>query len=178
MVNLAFCRLDVSYPIISDNSEAQHSIYFHLHFPSAGRSFMLEFLLWSFKNHLFRCFPNASVLWVICCSDFVFQERSSFSLILSENQLHSRWSWIMIRFAGCLGITKDFFKQPQASVQIEATWSFELLRFFWSIRQILFTSVPLYYFDLKSDWLPLIPFASGSPPEELLFRYLLFVTIR
>ena len=128
MVNLAFCRLDVSYPIISDNSEAQHSIYFHLHFPSAGRSFMLEFLLWSFKNHLFRCFPNASVLWVICCSDFVFQERSSFSLILSENQLHSRWSWIMIRFAGCLGITKDFFKQPQASVQIEATWSFELYK--------------------------------------------------
>ena len=53
-------------------------IYFHYLFPSAGRSFMLEFLLWSFKIHLIRCFPKASVLLVICYSDFVFQERSAF----------------------------------------------------------------------------------------------------
>ena len=76
------------------------------------------------------------------------------------------------------GIMMDFFKQPQASVQIEATWSFSnFLRFFWSIRQILFTSVPLYYFDLKSDWLPFKTFAFGSPPEDLLMLYLLFVPI-
>jgi hypothetical protein len=50
--------------------------------------------------------------------------------------------------------------------------------FFWFSRRILFTSVPLYYFDLKSDWLPWLTFAFGSPPEVLPFRYLLFVPIR
>ena len=43
---------------ISDNSEAQHFIYFHFLFPSAGRSFMLEFLCWSSKDIWFWCFPN------------------------------------------------------------------------------------------------------------------------
>ena len=78
MVNLTFYRLESTDSINSDNSEAQHSsisIYISL---SAGRSFMLEFLLWSFKIHLIRCFPKASVLLVFCCSDFVFQERSAF----------------------------------------------------------------------------------------------------
>ena len=100
-----------------------------------------------------------------------------FLLTLREDQLISL-ILDMIRFAGCFGIMLDFFKQPQASVQIEAVLSFELFGFFWLIRQILFTSVPLYYFDLKSDWLPYFPLAFGSPPEDLLFLYLLFVTIR
>jgi hypothetical protein len=73
---------------------------------------------------------------------------------------------------------EDFFKQPLASVQIMAVLSFELFGFFWFLRRILFTSVPLYYFDLKSDWLPYLTFAFGSPPEDLLFLYLLFVPIR
>ena len=75
----------------------------------------------------------------------------------------------MIRFAGCFGIMMDFFKQPRALVQIEAGNLFELFGFFWLFRQILFTSVPLYYFDLKSDWLPYFPFAFGSPPEDSVF---------
>ena len=73
MVNLTFYRLDVSYLINPDNSEAQHSSISIFHFPSAGRSFMWEFLLWSFKVILFWCFPNCfSVFLVICCSDFFF----------------------------------------------------------------------------------------------------------
>ena len=107
----------------SDNSEAQHFIYFHFQFPSAGRSFMLEFRYWSSKYIWFGAFQIASVLLVICCSDFVFQERSSFLLIWGR----IRWfSMIMDHDSDLLdavGITMDFFKQPQASVQIEATWS-------------------------------------------------------
>ena len=107
----------------SDNSKAQHFIYFHFQFPSAGRSFMLEFRCWSSKYILFGAFQIASVLLVICCSDFVFQERSSCLLIWGR----IRWfSMIMDHDSDLLdavGITMDFFKQPQASVQIEATWS-------------------------------------------------------
>ena len=80
MVNLTFCRLDVSYPINPDNSEAHHSSISIFHFPSAGRSFMLEFLFWSFKNHLIRCFPNCfPVFLVICCSDFVSRRDLAFA---------------------------------------------------------------------------------------------------
>ena len=124
MVNLAFCRLDVPYPIMFWQFR---STTFHLfpffHVPSAGRSFMLEFLRWSSKYIFFGAFQMQLYNLVICCSDFVFQERSSFLLI---------WGWISLifddhgswfRFAGCFGIMMDFFKQPQASVQIEATWS-------------------------------------------------------
>ena len=45
----------------------------------------------------------------------------------------------------------DFFKQPQALVQIKANYFSELFWFFLQQWQILFTSMPLYYFDLKSD---------------------------
>ena len=176
MVNLTFYRLDVPYLIISDNSEA-HIFYFHFPIPSAGRSFMLEFLFWSFKGICFGAFQIACGLFGHLLFGFRFQERSAFLLILRVNQ-YFRWSWIMIRYAGCFGIMMDFFKQPQASVQIAAMKSFELFGFFWLFRLILFTSLPSYYFDLKSVWLPYFPFAFGSPPEDYLFGYLLFVTIR
>ena len=163
------------YPILSDNSEAQHSSI-SIYIPSAGRSFMLEFLCWSSKDIWFGAFQFALACSVICCSDFVIQERSF--LIWGRSEFVRR-SWIMIPICWMLfGIMEDFFKQPLASVQIMAVLSFELFGFFWFLRRILFTSVRLYYFDLKSDWLPLLTFAFGSPPEVLLFRYLLFVTIR
>ena len=111
-------------------------------------------------------------------SDFIFQERSTFSLIWGRISWFSKIMDHDSDLLDAAGIMMDFFKQPQASVQIEATWSFSnFLWFFWSIRQILFTSVPLYYFDVKSDWLPVFPVAFGSPPEDLLFWYLLFVPI-
>ena len=141
-----------------------------------------DHLCWNFFFDLLRSSDLVlsklrSVFLVICCSDFGSRRDLRFSLILRVNQCF-RWSWIMIRYAGCFGIMMDFFKQPQASVQIAAMKSFELFGFFWLFRLILFTSLPSYYFDLKSVWLPYFPFAFGSPPEDLLFRCLLFVTIR
>ena len=70
-----------SYPIIPDNSEAQHSSI-SIYIPSAGRSFMLEFLLWSSKKHLVRCFPKPPVFW----SSAV---RTSFS----RRDRRFGWSW-------------------------------------------------------------------------------------
>ena len=48
------------YPILSDNSEAQHSSI-SIYIPSAGRSFMLEFLCWSSKDIWFGAFQIAPV---------------------------------------------------------------------------------------------------------------------
>jgi hypothetical protein len=84
----------------------------------------------------------------------------------------------MIRYAGCFGIMMDFFKQPRASVQIKAGGSLNFFEVIWSLSADSVYFLPLHYFDLKSDWLPLITFLFGSPPEDLLFRYLLFVPIR
>lgn len=70
-----------SYPIIPDNSEAQHSSI-SIYIPSAGRSFMLEFLLWSSKKHLVWCLPNSKVFW----SSAV---RTSFS----RRDYRFGWSW-------------------------------------------------------------------------------------
>ena len=70
-----------SYPTNTDNSEAQHSSI-SIYIPSAGRSFMLEFLLWSSKKHLVRCFPKPPVFW----SSAV---RTSFS----RRDHRFRWSW-------------------------------------------------------------------------------------
>ena len=151
-------------------------IYFHISLQRDDHS-CWKFWLWSFKGILFGAFQIANGLFGHLRLGFRFQERSAFLLILRVDQFF-RWSWIMIRWAGCFGIMMDFFKQPRALVQIEAGKSFELFGFFWFFRQILFTAVPLYYFDLKSDWLPYLPFAFGSPPEDSVFFRFLFVTIR
>ena len=50
------------YPILSDNSEAQHSSI-SIYIPSAGRSFMLEFLCWSSKDIWFGAFQIALAYW-------------------------------------------------------------------------------------------------------------------
>ena len=146
MVNLTFYRLDVPYLIISDNSEA-HNLYFHFHIPSAGRSFMLEFLFWSFKGICFGAFQIACGLFGHLLFGFRFQERSAFLLILRVNQFF-RWSWIMIRYAGCFGIMMDFFKQPQASVQIAAMKSFWT---FWV--HLIISADSVYFFAFVLFWL-------------------------
>ena len=146
MVNLTFYRLDVPYLIISDNSEA-HILYFHFHIPSAGRSFMLEFLIWSFKGIWFGAFQIAFRIFGHLLFGFRFQERSAFLLILRVNQFF-RWSWIMIRYAGCFGIMMDFFKQPQASVQITAMKSFELFGFF-----LIISADSVYFYAFVLFWL-------------------------
>ena len=142
-------------------------IYFHISLQRDDHS-CWKFWLWSFKGIWFGAFQIANGLFGHLRLGFRFQERSAFSLILRVDQFF-RWSWIMIRWAGCFGIMMDFFKQPRALVQIEAGNLFELFGFFWFFRQILFTAVPLYYFDLKSDWLAYLPFAFGSPPEDSVF---------
>ena len=163
--------------IFSDNSEAQHSSI-SIYIPSAGRSFM-----WNFFVDLQRTsdLVLSKLLWLF--GHLLFGFRFPGEIFVFPDLRVDQWfprSWIMIPICWMLlfGIMMDFFKQPPASVQIEAVFIFELFQFFWLFRQILFTSVPLYYFDLKSDWLPFEAFAFGSPPEDLLFRYLLFVTIR
>ena len=127
MVNLAFCRLDVFLSDHSWHSEAQHSSI-SIYIPSAGRSFMLEFLSWSFKNHLIWCFPNSMVFGSSAVRTS-FPGKIIVFADLRGDQLNYRRLWIMIRFAGCFGITMDFFKQPRASVQIEARSSTNFLRF-------------------------------------------------
>ena len=92
---------------------------------------MLEFRLWSFKNIRFGAFQIARALWSSAVR-ISFSGRSSFSLIL-RGSAHSRRPWIMIRYAGCFGIMMDFFKQPQASVQI---WSILSLNFLGSFDLI------------------------------------------
>ena len=70
-----------SYPIIPDNSEAQHSSI-SIYIPSAGRSFMLEFLLWSSKKHLVWCLPNSKVFG-----------SSAVRISFSRRDRRFRWSW-------------------------------------------------------------------------------------
>ena len=150
MVNLTFCRLDSTYSINSDNSEAQHSSISIFHIPFSGTIIIVGISLWSIKFHLIRCFPNSSGFSVICFRTSFFRRDRRFHW--SEgNQLifedHGSW----FRFAGCCWYHEGFF-QTTAGVcsdrghLIVSNFS----GFFWSIRQILFTSVPLYYFDVKS----------------------------
>ena len=49
------------------------------------------------------------------------------------------------------GIMMDFFKQPRASVQIEAGGSVKLFTFLWIGSADSGYFLPLYYFDSKSD---------------------------
>ena len=111
------------YPILSDNSEAQHSSI-SIYIPSAGRSFMLEFLCWSSKDIWFWCFPNCFGLLVICCSDFVIQERSF--LIWGRSELwedHGSW----FRFAGCFLVSWRIFSNNRW--RPFRSWPFYLLNF-------------------------------------------------
>ena len=153
MVNLTFCRLDSAYSINSDNSEAQHLFPFFISL-SAGRSSLLEFRFDLLSLIRFGAF-QMHLSFRSSAFGLHFQERSTFSLIWGRISGLPKIMDHDSDLLDAVGIMKDFFKQPQASVQIEATWSLSNFSgFFWSIRQILFTSVPLYYFDAKSDWLP------------------------
>ena len=179
MVNLTFYRLDSTYSINSDNSEAQHSSISIFHIPFSGTVIIVGISLWSIKFHLIRCFPNSSGFLVICFRISFFRRDRRFhwsegnQLIIED---HGSW----FRFAGCCSLVSWWIFSNNLRLPFRSLpWNlFELFGFFWLFRLILFTSLPSYYFDLKSVWLPYFPFAFGSPPEDLLFRYLLFVTIR
>ena len=111
------------YPILSDNSEAQHSSI-SIYIPSAGRSFMLEFLCWSSKDIRFGAFQIALACSVICCSDFVIQERSF--LI---------WGWIRI-------VRRSWIMIPICWMLLVSWWIFS------NNRRRLFRSRPMDHFKL------------------------------
>ena len=141
------------YLIFSDNSEAQHSSI-SIYIPSAGRSFMLEFLCWSSKDiflvlskllgflgHLLFGFLFPGEIFVF--SD-LREDQLIFEIMDHDSDLLDAclvsW-WIFSNNRGRLFRSRPFYLS-------------NFFWFFWLLRQILFTSVPLYYFDLKSDWLP------------------------
>ena len=117
------------YLILSDNSEAQHSSI-SIYIPSAGRSFMLEFLCWSSNDIWFGAFQIASAFLVICCSDFVFQERSLFAdlrEISGNDDEHGSW----FRFAGCCWYHDGFFQTTAGVCSDQGQWIIlNFLRFF------------------------------------------------
>ena len=163
------------YPIIPDIPK-HITLYFH--FMSLQRD---DHLCWNFVCDLLRAselvlakFP--SVWW-----------SSAVRISISRRDHRFRWFWGKISWifedhghdpiCWMLWYHVGFF-QTTAGVGSDRPYLyFELLWFFLLLRQILFTSVPLYYFDLKSDWLPWLTCAFGSPPEVLPIWYLLFVTI-
>lgn len=178
MVNLAFCKLDVPYLISSDNSEAhQSSISIYISLQRDGHS------CWNFGIDLLRASDLVLSKWlmvflVICCSDFV--SRRDLRLLTDPEGWSvdfvdlGSWSDLLDALVSWWIFSNNrgrWFRSRPVNL-------FELFGFFWFFRQILFTAVPLYYFDLKSDWLPYFPFAFGSPPEDSVFFRFLFVTIR
>ena len=93
MVNLAFCKLDVTYLI--SLAIPKHNIHLFPYIPSAGRSFMLEFLGWSSKYHLGWCFPNCFGLF----GHLLFGFRFPGEIVIcwpEGNQRKRWWAWIMI----------------------------------------------------------------------------------
>ena len=175
MVNLAFCRLDGSLSDLLWQLRSTTFIYFHL-YPFQRD----DHLCWNFVIDLLRtsdrCFPNIIRIYGHLLFVFRFQERSSFSDPEGRSmKMKDHGSWF--RYAGCCWYHEGFFQTTAGVRSDRGRFIFELFGFFWFLRQILVTSVPLYYFDLKSDWLPFETVAFGSPPEDLLMLYLLFVPI-
>ena len=178
MVNLTFCRLDV-FLIRSSLITPKHNTHL-FPFISLQRD---DHSCWNFFVDLLR--TSDSVLSKLPGSFghllfgfrfpgeiFVFADLREDQVIFDD---HGSW----FRFAGCCSMVSwRIFSnnrwRPFRSWPLYQLNSFEVI---WIYRRILFTSVPLYYFDLKSDWLPWLTYAFGSPPEDLLFRYLLFVPI-
>ena len=124
MVNLAFCKLDGTYLI--SLITPKHNIHL-FPFISLQRD---DHSCWNFFVDLLRtsdfgAFQIALACSVICCSDFVIQERSVSDLreIRICEKIMDHDSDLLDAF---YGIMEDFFKQPLASVQIMAVLSFEL----------------------------------------------------
>ena len=129
MVNLAFCKLDVTYLI--SLAIPKHNI--HL-FPF--RSLQRDgHSCWNFSVDLLSiiligAFQIASAFLVICCSDFVFQERSLFAdlrEISGNDDEHGSW----FRFAGCCWYHDGFFQTTAGVCSDQGQWIIlNFLRFF------------------------------------------------
>ena len=133
---------------ISDNSEAHHSSI-SIYVPFSGTIIMLEFLWWSVKKHLNWCFPksmavrSSAVRISVPGKIIVFADQRG-------DQLNYRRPWIMIRYAGCFGIMMDFFKQPQASVQIKAGMHRTIwVHLLWSADSVYFCAFALFWVEIR-----------------------------
>ena len=137
---------------------------------------------WNFSFDLLRiiwigAFQIQWLFWSSAVRISFSRRDLRFSLILRVDQFislildHDPICWMLWHHDGFFQTTAGFRSDRGHLIFLNFLGSF------WLFRLILFTSLPLYYFDLKSVWLPYFPFAFGSPPEDLLFRYLLFVPI-
>ena len=112
------------YPIFSDNSEAQHSSI-SIYIPSAGRSFMLEFLCWSSKDIWFRCFPICFGLFGHLLFGFRYPGEICFWFEGDQNLWEDHGSWF--RFAGCFLVSWRIFSNNRW--RPFRSWPFYLLNF-------------------------------------------------
>ena len=101
------------YPILSDNSEAQHSSI-SIYIPSAGRSFMLEFLCWSSKDIWFGAFQIALVIRSSAVR-ISLSRRDLFWFEGGSELWEDHGSWF--RFAGCWWWYHGGFFQTTAGVR-------------------------------------------------------------
>ena len=135
----------------SDNSEAQHSsISIISSLQRDGHS------CWNFSVDLlsiiwFGAFQIASAFLVICCSDFVFQERSLFYWPEGESA-KQWWSWIMIRFAGCYWYHDGFFQTTAGVGSDQGQWiKFELFKvlLIGSADSVYFCAFVLFWLEIR-----------------------------
>ena len=125
------------YPILSDNSEAQHSSI-SIYIPSAGRSFMLEFLCWSSKD-IFLVLSK--LLWPVRSSAvrISLSRRDLFWFEGGSELWEDHGSWF--RFAGCWWWYHGGFFQTTAGVRSDHG------RFiFWTFWVLLIVSADSVYF--------------------------------
>ena len=137
MVNLAFCRLDVFLSDQHWHSEAQHSSI-SIYIPSAGRSFMLEFLCWSSKDIWFGAFQIALVIRSSAVR-ISLSRRDLFWFEGGSELWEDHGSWF--RFAGCWWWYHGGFFQTTAGVRSDHG------RFiFWTFWVLLISSADSVYF--------------------------------
>ena len=147
MVNLAFCKLDVPWPIIPDLPK--HNIHLFPYIPSAGRSFMLDYPLWSSKGIWVGAGQNARD-GVICCSDLVPGEI----IVFADSEGKSvdfRRPWIMIPICWMLRHHDGFFQTISGVRSDRGRWIF---RTFWvhlmsTADSVHFCAFVLFWLEIR-----------------------------
>ena len=129
MVNLAFCKLDVTY-LTFWQFRSTTFIYFHLESLQRDGHSCWNFSVDLLSIILIGAFQIASAFLVICCSDFVFQERSLLAdlrEISGNDDEHGSW----FRFAGCCWYHDGFFQTTAGVCSDQGQWiNLNFLRFF------------------------------------------------
>ena len=136
------------YLILADNSEAQHSSI-SIYIPSAGRSFMLEFLCWSSKDIWFGAFQIALATGSSAVRISFPGEICDF-LIWGESGMRDHGSWF--RFAGCWLWYHEGFFQTTAGVRSDhgrfIFWTFQVLLIS-SADSVYFCAIVLFWLEIR-----------------------------